>query len=1268
MRKLLLVLFVLASLFGRSLCALHLTASHPSFRLATENEVPVDDHLLVHTLNGEILLVHRSTGLINWTRHLDPALQVTYNLGPILIVDPIEARVYEYSSDASDDLLTHLDHSIMGYVRRSPTYYKDFRTFGSKNDFWISLDLRTGALIQAADQTSVDQCPGQVYPSAGISETSSMPSTDAVLGLGRTQYNLLFRDPATGTPRLNITYNTFASHADTESQNFDIQHLATTQPSLLTFEGRKILWSLPLSSPVVGLYTVRTPTTSGRKCRPVRRVQTPKPDENLESTFVNDSASGNTDSTHSTSKSHPVQPSGGEGSENQAFSDCDSSEPDLSPLATPHILKRIAFTTYVLDVPPGFLMHSELLQSYLQAKFNGSLDLALSLMVDKSEYAPLYAVPCVAESGIPLRGIRRTPNRFLLEGPEMTSDFPANPYINWDNWSQGVRGLYELPPTQLSRWSLRNEIPLWARLPRVRQITDENTGWNIIIPPPVLVDGPAGKRDRVKLVTISGNPVQEIDSTPGFVKRSTLLPLGSILLVCFLIWMFKPSLRRKLTADPHFLPPTFDLPSCDGWAGCTADEAGQPEDIRFNVQHVLGHGANGTMVFAGTFGKHETAVKRIVRQPHLEKHWRREHAILLHHHHPNLVRCFWTGSTANFHYLVMQRCMASLTDLLRDESGDGFAKWGLVPTQVVHQIILGVASLHQNGIVHRDLKPSNILITTCGNDVRVVVGDFGLSRPLNLNRHELTNSFGLNLLIGEQTLVRHGSTVTYANGHVRHRILDDLATSDPTSVGVAYGTLGWMAPELCDPDSGLLTYAVDIFSCGLLAYHILTYGGHAFDNSGGTLSERPSTGSKGNNSTSSSGNLAQSLTTSLAPNGPEGCDGLSYQTAARLNRHHARQLAIAENRPPTLDRLTEDCSNISTGFLSRHLIQLMLSHDPERRPTAGEVVAHPLFWSSTKIMHFISELSDILDTREDLLREARANGPGNNLVDTNPVCAMLGPDVDHFLPQRISLLDDIEYSSPWVFNEHWFYRLESEVVYDLLSTRGYQDTSLMDLLRAIRNKRNHIWHLREHIRDLLGRTQDGMASYWTSRFPSLLPLLYGLSRCHLTGCSAMIEYLPPPGVGRIPELSDVLCDWWRTPTGGKNPEKTDSNLELSSTLDGDGPAKQTFTQEQLVRRRQLTGRPWRRGEVLLPSTPEQPNTQQTTYTPPDVPEKELESSATLMDEKSISDVSGAFTVVCSSRPRKRPKHPKKVRPSKKKADRTHQLTTAGCELPLHAAS
>lgn len=50
------------------------------------------------------------------------------------------------------------------------------------------------------------------------------------------------------------------------------------------------------------------------------------------------------------------------------------------------------------------------------------------------------------------------------------------------------------------------------------------------------------------------------------------------------------------------------------------------------------------LLSSGMFGTHQTAVKRIVRQPQLEKHWRREHAILLRHHHPHLVRCYWTVS------------------------------------------------------------------------------------------------------------------------------------------------------------------------------------------------------------------------------------------------------------------------------------------------------------------------------------------------------------------------------------------------------------------------------------------------------------------------------------------------------------------------------------------------------------------------------------------------------------------------------------------------
>ncbi|CAH8296296.1 unnamed protein product, partial [Schistosoma turkestanicum] len=126
----------------------------------------------------------------------------------------------------------------------------------------------------------------------------------------------------------------------------------------------------------------------------------------------------------------------------------------------------------------------------------------------------------------------------------------------------------------------------------------------------------------------------------------------------------------------------------------------------------------------GTYGPHETAVKRIVRHPLLEKHWRREHAILLKHQHPHLVRCYWTGSTANFHYLVMQRCSLSLNEALSCRNASNVAskpnnnndaddvinstdsmktssllnELGLTPVQIIYQFISAVACLHRNQI------------------------------------------------------------------------------------------------------------------------------------------------------------------------------------------------------------------------------------------------------------------------------------------------------------------------------------------------------------------------------------------------------------------------------------------------------------------------------------------------------------------------------------------------------------------------------------------
>ena len=43
----------------------------------------------------------------------------------------------------------------------------------------------------------------------------------------------------------------------------------------------------------------------------------------------------------------------------------------------------------------------------------------------------------------------------------------------------------------------------------------------------------------------------------------------------------------------------------------------------------------------------------------------------------------------------------------------------------LHQILLGVEHLHENGIVHRDLKPENLLLDGKTNNLKII--DFGLS-------------------------------------------------------------------------------------------------------------------------------------------------------------------------------------------------------------------------------------------------------------------------------------------------------------------------------------------------------------------------------------------------------------------------------------------------------------------------------------------------------------------------------------------------------------
>ena len=97
------------------------------------------------------------------------------------------------------------------------------------------------------------------------------------------------------------------------------------------------------------------------------------------------------------------------------------------------------------------------------------------------------------------------------------------------------------------------------------------------------------------------------------------------------------------------------------------------------------------------------------------------------------------------------------------------------------QVVKGVAYAHENGMIHRDLKPSNVLLDqTCDPPVARVT-DFGLVR-------------------------------TMAPARDAPRL---------TNVGVAMGTLGYMAPEQLR-DAHSVDKRTDIFALGALLYALLT--------------------------------------------------------------------------------------------------------------------------------------------------------------------------------------------------------------------------------------------------------------------------------------------------------------------------------------------------------------------------------------------------------------------------------------------------------------
>ncbi|GAA95853.1 uncharacterized protein L969DRAFT_50761 [Mixia osmundae IAM 14324] len=160
-----------------------------------------------------------------------------------------------------------------------------------------------------------------------------------------------------------------------------------------------------------------------------------------------------------------------------------------------------------------------------------------------------------------------------------------------------------------------------------------------------------------------------------------------------------------------------------------------------------------------------------------------------------------------------------------------------------------------------------------------------------------------------------------------------------------------------------------------------------------------------------------------------------------------------------LDGLGEEALEAQTVILS------MISPDPLQRPKAKDVLVQPFFWSPAKRLLFVCDASDRFE-----------------IMERDPPAPAL---------------QSLERSAPDIVGDDWLRKLDRTLIDNLGKYRKYEGHSVRDLLRVLRNKKNHFQDLPENVQKNLGALPDGFLAYFTHRFPRLLLHIHQVVREHL---------------------------------------------------------------------------------------------------------------------------------------------------------------------------
>ncbi|XP_044305442.1 serine/threonine-protein kinase/endoribonuclease IRE1 isoform X1 [Varanus komodoensis] len=774
------------------------------------NSVTLPETLLfVSTLDGSLHAVSKRTGSIKWTLKEDPVLQVPLHVEdprPAFLPDPNDGSLYTLGGKNNEGL-TKLPFTIPELVQASPCRSSDGVLYmGKKQDSWYVVDLATGEKQQTLTSSFAE---------------SLCPST-SLLYLGRTEYTITMYDTKSKELRWNATYVDYAATLPDEDVQYKMSHFASNGDGLVVTvdsESGDVLWIQNYGSPVVAFYiwqreglwkvmhtnvgveTLRYLTFMSGEVGRITKWKYPFPKETeaksklMPTLYVGKYSTGLYASLSMVHEGVAIMPRG-------------SPIPLIEGPKTPGITIEECVITPSTDLKfaSGFKQNNRF--HYLKNHWLliGHHETPLSAPTKILEKFPSN-LPKRQENVIPVESDKAAFGEAIdLAGSSPKDLPPPIPENAGETPSQSVP---------------RPEAPVDSMLKDMATVilsTVLLVGWvALVITYPMSIHHQQQRQhqqfqkqleEKIKLLKQQPfRPPIELPAEAEVLDGPCVRPDSSA--------TSSPNLSPK--ASNHSAYSNVSASDVGSCISAEQEEDGNPATIvvgkiSFNPKDVLGHGAEGTIVYRGTFDDRDVAVKRIL--PECFSFADREVQLLRESdEHPNVIRYFCTERDRQFQYIALELCAATLQEVnsellnweqqllhwetqFKEESQyveqKDLSYHALQPISLLQQTMSGLAYLHSLNIVHRDLKPHNILISmpNAHGKVKAMISDFGLCKKLAVGRRSFSRRSGVP------------------------------------------GTEGWIAPEILSEDcKDNPTHTVDIFSAGCVFYYVISEGNHPFGKS-----------------------------------------------------------------------------------------------------------------------------------------------------------------------------------------------------------------------------------------------------------------------------------------------------------------------------------------------------------------------------------------------------------------------------------------------------